>query len=172
MFTQLLDKLIFGLALLVCLQVPLLADHYQQFIAGQLDSIQWQVDGYEANAKQHGYADARAMIAHHQQNEVASVRTDALQKLETLEEFDRLTNGLLVFQEGNLLEKAYFMFQPDRYDVLKKTLYNFKPGVPLGTEGVVFGLVAALILNLMIVLPFWLFLRLFFKKKRSRYETL
>lgn len=171
MFTQLLDKLIFGLALLVCLQVPLLADHYQQFIAGQLDATQWQVDGYEANAKQHGYANARAMITHHQHNDVASVRADALQKLETLDNFDRLTDSLLIFQEGNLLEKSYYMFHPDQYAVLEKTLQNFKPGLPLGTEGLVFGVVAALILNMVVVLPFWLLSRLFFKKPQSRYQT-
>lgn len=168
---RLLDKLIFGLALLLCLQVPLLADHYQQFLAGQLDATQWQVDGYEKNAKSHGYADAREMIAHHEQNAVESVRADAQQKLKTLDMFDNLKYGLSVFAKGNLLEKAYYMFHPDRHAVLEKTLQNFKPGVPLGTEELVFGVVAALILNLLIVLPLWLLTRLFFVKPRDPYGT-
>ncbi len=171
MLGKLVDKLIFGLALLLCLQVPLLADHYQQFLAGQLDATQWQVEGYEANAKQHGYVDAREMIAHHQQNTVASVRTDAQQKLETLDRFESLKHGLAVFAQGNILEKAYYMFHPDRNAMLEKTLQNFKPGVPLGTEGLVFGIVAALILNLIIVLPFWWLARLLFNKPRDRYST-
>lgn len=168
---RLLDKLIFGLALLLCLQVPLLADHYQQFLAGQLDATQWQVEGYENNAKSHGYTDAREMIAHHGNNAVESVRADAQQKLETLDQFDSLTYGLSVFAKGNLLEKAYYMFHPDRYAVLEKTLQNFKPGVPLGTEGLVFGVVAALILNVVIVLPFWVLGRLLFKKPQHHYQT-
>ncbi len=168
---RLLDKLIFGLALLLCLQVPLLADHYQQFLAGQLDATQWQVEGYEKNAKNHGYADVREMIAHHEQNAVESVRADAQQKRETLDMLDSLKYGLSVFAKGNILEKAYYMFHPDRHAILEKTLQNFKPGVPLGTEGLVFGLVTALILNFIIVLPFWALGRLLFKKPRDRYDT-
>jgi len=137
-----------------------------------LDATQWQVEGYEANARQHGYADAKEMILDHQHNNVASVRADAQQKLDTLDAFDRLEKGLSIFSEGNILQKAIYMFHPDRYAILQKTLQNFKPGVPLGTEGLVFGVVAALILNLIIVLPFWLLARLLFKKPRNPYPTL
>lgn len=156
---RLLDKLIFALALLVALQVPLLADHYRQFLSGLYESTQWQVDGYEATARQHEYPDLKAMIDHHLQNNVPSVRTDAEQKLATLDTLETLKQGLLLFEQGNLFNKAAYMFSPARYTYLKTVLSNFSPGVPLSVNGLVFGVAVGLILNYLIILPFVFFPR-------------
>jgi hypothetical protein len=156
---KLADKIIFGIALIIALQVPQLADHYQQFLSGLYESTKWQVDGYEATAKQHEYPDLRVMIEHHLQNNDASVRTDAAQKLYTLELYDELTNGVIVFQEGNLLDKAVYMFNPARYGNLEITLSNFKLGIPLTLNGIAFGVIVGLLINYIITLPFILWTR-------------
>ncbi|GHB78827.1 hypothetical protein GCM10008107_30450 [Psychrosphaera saromensis] len=156
---KLADKIIFGTALIIALQVPQLADHYQQFLSGLYESTKWQVDGYEATAKEHEYPDLRAMIAHHLENDDASVRTDAAQKLYTLELYDQLTNGVIIFNEGNLLDKAIYMFNPSRYGNLEKTVSNFKLGIPLTLNGIAFGVIVALLLNYLITLPFILWTR-------------
>jgi hypothetical protein len=148
------DKLIFGAALICALQLPLLADHYQQYLAGFYQATKWQVDGYEVTAKMHEYPSVRAMIDRHLELNEPSVRTDAKQKLATLELFDELTIGVNTFETGNLFEKLTFMFTPSRYDSLKETSENFKPGIPLTPSGLGFGVVLGLLLNLLLMLPF------------------
>lgn len=155
----LLDKLLFGLTLLLALQVPQLADHYQQFLSGWFESTQWQVEGYEATAKEFGYADAAAMIEQHQQNSEPSVRADAEQKLATLALYDELKTGISLFREGNLLSQSIYMFAPSRYNYLEKTIDNFKPGIPLTTSGLLFGAIVGLMLNLIVTQPFLFFIR-------------
>lgn len=157
MIGRLLDKLVFGVALIVALQMPLLVDHYHQYLSGWYKATQWQVDGYEATAKTHQFADAQAMIENHLKNTEPSVRADAEQKLETLELFADLRLGMDTFATGNLLEKMLFMLHPDRIHVLKDVTQNFKLGIPLNPSGLAFAVVFALLLNFLIMLPFRFF---------------
>ena len=159
MIGRLVDKIIFGAALIFALQIPQLVDHYQQFLSGLYESTKWQVDGYENTAKQHEYSDLKAMIDHHLRNDVASVRTDAQQKLFTLDLYNELRNGVGIFDEGNLLDKAIYMFNPARYEFLEKTIINFKLGIPLTVSGITFGVILGLVLNYVISLPFILWSR-------------
>lgn len=162
----LLDKLLFGLTLLLALQVPQLADHYQQFLAGWFESTQWQVEGYEATAKEFGYPSAQAMIKQHQLNSEPSVRADAEQKLATLTLYDELKTGITLFREGNLMSKSIYMFAPSRYNYLEKTIDNFKPGIPLTTSGLLFGAIIGLTLNFIVTQPFLFFIR----RRRNKYS--
>ncbi len=151
---KLTDKLIFGITLILALQVPQLADHYQQFLAGLFESTSWQVEGYEANAREHKYPTVRAMIEHHQKNEVLSVRSDAEQKLRTLEQYEQIKNGMRIFADGHLFAKVTYMFNPARYDYLVNTISNFTPGIPLTMNGLAFGVIVGLVFNYMLTLPF------------------
>lgn len=157
MIGRLLDKLVFGVALIVSLQMPLLVEHYHQYLSGWYKATQWQVDGYEATAKTHQFANAQAMIENHLKNAEPSVRTDAEQKLATVELLADLRLGMDTFATGNLLEKMLFMLHPDRIHVLKDVIQNFKVGIPLNPSGLAFGVVFALLLNFLIMLPFRFF---------------
>ena len=166
MIGRLLDKLVFGVALIVALQMPLLVDHYHQYLSGWYKATQWQVDGYEATAKTHQFANAQAMIETHLKNPEPSVRTDAEQKLATVELLADLSVGMDTFATGNLLEKMLFMLHPNRIQVLKDVVQNFKPGIPLNASGLVFALVVALLLNFLLMLPF----RVFGRKRVKQYS--
>jgi len=158
---RLIDKLIFGASLIIALQVPQLAEHYQQFLSGLYQATKWQVDGYQVTADKYEYDSIRAMIDHHLSNDVLSVRADAAQKLETLETFEQLTDGLKLFRQGNLLEKSYYMFQPKRVNYLKKTLANFSLGIPLTFNGILFGIILGLLINLLLTGPIMLIVKRF-----------
>lgn len=157
MIGRLLDKLVFGVALIVALQMPLLVDHYHQYLSGWYKATQWQVDGYEATAKTHQFANAQAMIENHLKNTEPSVRADAEQKLATVKLLADLSVGMDTFATGNLLEKMLFMLNPDRIHVLKDVVQNFKPGIPLNASGLAFAVIFALLLNFLIMLPFRVF---------------
>lgn len=165
LITGLFDKLFFGLILVLALQLPQLTDHYQQFLSGLYTATKWQVDGYEATAKAYQYPDAKAMITKHLQNEEASVRMDAEQKLLTLTQFEELNFGLSLFQQGNLFEKSIYILSPSRFEYLQQTLRHFKPGIPLTRSGIGFGVVVALFVYYILALPFALWAR---RKKRMK----
>jgi hypothetical protein len=148
-----LDKLFFGITLVIALQVPQLADHYQQFLAGMHESSQWQVNGYQEIADRYNYASVNAMIEHHMQNDVASVRDDAIQKQQTIATHQVLSDGLTTFQNGNLFQKLLFMLSPSGWQYVDNTLENFSFGLPITTEGILFGVVFGLFLNMLISTP-------------------
>lgn len=164
MVGRIVDKLLFGIMLIAALQVPLLADHYQQYLAGLSEATQWQVNGYENTARQYGYPDVNAMIEQHLANTEASVRADALQKQATLSQYEDLKSGMIVFEHGTLIEKSVYMFAPARFDWLEKTLVHFKPGIPLSLNGLMFGVMLGLAANILLTLPFTL---LFRRRRRS-----
>jgi hypothetical protein len=160
---RLIDKLVFGVALIVSLQMPLLVDYYHQYLSGWYKATQSQVDGYAATAKTHQFASVQAMIDAHLNNPEPSVRTDAEQKLATVQLLADLSAGMDTFATGNLLGKMLFMLHPDRIQLLKDVVQNFKPGIPLNASGLAFAVVFALLLNVLIMLPFRVFGR-----RRSR----
>lgn len=153
---RLVDKLIFALAFLAGLQVPQLAAHYHQYLSGYHDALSAQVEGYQATAYVHDYANVEAMIEDHLGNPAPSVRTDAQQKQATLAEYERLQEALEVFAEGNLLKQSLYMFNPSRYDRLENVMGNFEPGVPLTTSAFVSALLLALLVNACIACPLML----------------
>ncbi|WP_412971180.1 DUF2937 family protein [Glaciecola sp. MF2-115] len=153
MIFRTLDKLFFGITLVIALQVPQLADHYQQFLAGMHESSQWQINGYQETANRYNYASVSAMIEHHLQNDVASVRDDAIQKQQTIATHQVLSEGLATFQNGNLLQKLMFMLSPSGWQYVDNTLENFSFGLPITTEGILFGVVFGLFLNMLVSTP-------------------
>ena len=155
MILRFIDKLVFGLLLILALQIPQLAEHYHQFISGQLDSVSWQVKGYELTANKYEYASVEDMITHHLQNSVASVRDDAKQKLATLEQYHELMAANKLFTDSNLVSKAIFMFNPTRYQTLEKALKNYTLGIPITFDGISFAVIVALSLNCLLFLPLY-----------------
>jgi len=147
------------MTLLVALQIPQLADHYQQFLAGYYEATKIQIEGYQANAARHEYADVYAMIEEHLNNNVASVRVDAQQKLDALNEFAELEKAVALFRTGSVITKAIYMFNPKRFSLLEKTWVNFEPGIPMNAGGLLFGIIAGFIINLVVVMPVYLVLR-------------
>lgn len=153
MIFKTLDKLFFGITLVLALQVPQFADHYQQFLAGMHESSQWQMNGYQQTAKKYNYASVDAMIEHHLQNAVPSVRDDAVQKQQTIIKYNELNEGLAVFQSGNIIQKLLYMLSPSGWQYIDNTVENFSFGLPITTEGILFGVLFGLFLNLLISAP-------------------
>jgi hypothetical protein len=155
-----MDKLVFSAALLVSLQVPQFVAHYHQYLSGLYAATKWQVDGYEATAIQHEFTSAQSMINRHLNNSEASVRTDAQQKLATLEIFNQLSLGVKIFERDGLPQKLVFMLKPAQHPSLKEASRNFEPGIPLTATGLGFSVILALLINLLLMAPFyWIFRR-------------
>jgi hypothetical protein len=151
---NIVDKIVFGALLIVFFQVPILADHYLQYVSGYFDATEQQVEGFKANAAQHNYPDVYAMIQDLSVNPSSVVRTDAEQKLQTMQEYEELKIAITTLKDGNIYERAWFMFNPSRWERLTNVYENFKPGIPLSLQDICFSLFTALILSLCIIWPF------------------
>lgn len=161
-FFNIVEKIVFGALLLLLFQVPILADHYLQFVSGYYEATSKQVEGFKQNAAQHQYPDVYAMIDDLSKNSNSVVRTDAEQKMQTMREYEELKLTIASLQNGNIVERAWFMFNPARWETLQKVAVNFKPGIPLGLNDIVFAVIVALLLSTFVIWP----LRLLFRGKR------
>lgn len=148
------DKIVFGALLLLFFQVPILSDHYLQYVSGYYDAVSKQVEGFKANAAQHQYTDVYAMINDLSTNENSVVRTDAEQKMQTMQEYEELGLTIATLKSGNIYQRAWFMFNPVRWETFKKVYENFKPGIPLSGSDIGFSILTALILSICIMWPF------------------
>lgn len=155
------DKIVFGALLLLFFQVPILADHYLQFVSGYFEATERQVEGFKENAAKHEYKDVYAMIDDLLANSNSVVRTDAEQKVQTMHEYEELKKTIATLTNGNIYRRAWFIFNPARMDTLKKVYENFKPGIPLGLNDIGFSILTALILSVLLMWP----LRLLLLKK-------
>ena len=68
MLVRVFDKLIFAILFILALQVPILADHYRQYLSGYYDATREEVTALSTLAKKHGYPSANAMLEALKQN--------------------------------------------------------------------------------------------------------
>lgn len=160
MILNTLDKVLFASLLLTFFQLPLITNDYLQFINGYYLSTKSQVDGFKLNAETHEYTDVYAMVEDFKKNPNPAIRMDGEQKEQTLKEYEALEEGLSVLTHGNIVEKAMYMFNPERWEVLEEVMKNFKPGIPLTIYGLASSLLAALVLAAILMWP----LNLLFKR--------
>lgn len=159
MFKRIFDRLIFGGLLIAMLQIPMLADHYLQYLSGFYDATKQQVNSYEDNARLHGFNSAESLINALLQEKSSIVRVDAEQKRDILQQHHMLEQSIATLSEGHLIEKALYMFNPLRVDELQRVLLHFKPGIPIDIESIVICVVITFGLNAVLYLPLMLFQR-------------
>lgn len=159
MIKRIIDRLIFGGLLIATLQIPMLADHYLQYLSGFYDANKQQVSSYEDNARLHGFDSAESLINALLQEKNSIVRVDAEQKRDVLQQHHMLEQAIATLSEGHLIEKALYMFNPLRVDELQRVLIHFKPGIPIDMESIAICVVIAFGLNAVLYLPLMLFQR-------------
>jgi len=166
LIANILDKILFGALLLFTLQVPIISDHYLQFISGYYESTKQQVEEYKKNAEKHEYENVDAMIVDFMRNSNLAVREDGKQKRLLLRRHEALIETITILKTGNLFERALFMFHPSNWHSLTKVLENFRPGIPLRVEDFLLSTLTALFLSMFFSLPFR-----FYRRKRSAFEN-
>ncbi|MGB0664625.1 MAG: DUF2937 family protein [Pontibacterium sp.] len=164
MLMRMFDKLLFCALFIAAMQVPQLVGHYQQYLAGEQAALTAQVRAMEQVAQSNGFADLPSMIERHLQNPEASVRSDAELKLQSIATLDDLNLGVQLMATGSYIEQANYILSPRHWPRLQAVMAHFEPGLPLAPMAIVWALVAAMVLNGLIWVP-WLVLKQLFKPK-------
>lgn len=168
---RMIDKVLFGILLLLTLQIPTFSGHYHQFLSGIYTKVNEDVQILIDRAKRYGFADARAMIDYYQTNPDPIIREEMQDNGKKLDEHADLLLAMDIFENGNLFNKVIYIAHPERQEMFLNTLDNFKPGIPLSINDIVFAFVLGIVLNLMITLPLFLLGRLFRKKEKPEENT-
>jgi len=168
MIFRMIDKILFGVLLLLALQIPTFSSQYHQFLAGSFSEINQDVQILLERAKRYGFADADAMINQYSQNADPIIREEMQDNRNKLDEHKELTQAMAIFENGNLFNKVFYIANPNRKDMFLSTLDNFKPGIPLSINDIVFAFVFGMALNFIINLPLYLIQRLF---RKSKFES-
>lgn len=167
MIKGLIDKTIFGIVLLALFQLPLLSDHYYQYLTGYAEAKAQEINHQQQLAARHGYPSINAMLDEHMKANLASIREDAQHTRLLLEEYQSLQAGLALFEGGRLLPRLNYMFNPSRIDQLNNVIRQFEPGIPLSPNYLLICALIALLFNSTATLPIKLAQRRIRKKKEA-----
>ncbi|NDV90933.1 DUF2937 family protein [Alteromonas sp. 345S023] len=155
MIVRLFDKFVFALLFIAALQVPILADHYRQYLTGYYDATRDEVNAIAAMAQRHGYVSASALLESLAQNSEPVVREDAKRKAAMFEELIDIEAGIRTLTYGHYFEKLGYMFTPTRTDTLARVVTNFKPAIPLTPASLAFSLLTAILVNVFLWSPYF-----------------
>jgi hypothetical protein len=160
MVIRIVDKLLFAALFLLALQIPILSDHYLQYLSGYYDATLAETKATTELANTHGYASVSDMIDELKENASHVVRDDALRKEATFVTLLRLEEGVRTLKYGHYFEKVYYLLTPAQFDTLSRVVDNFKPSIPLSPSAVIFSLLLALIVNMLLWTPHFCYCRL------------
>lgn len=165
MISGIFDKLIFGTVLLALMQLPLLTDHYLQYLQGYFDAVQKEVARDQVLAQKHNYPSVQALIEAHKTSHLPSVKADAENKSQRLAELAQLQQGISVLSHGHLGQKVMYMLNPGHSQTLVAVTQNFKPGIPLSPQYLLICALMALAFNMLGALPIKIVRRIKQKKR-------
>ena len=154
MIRAVLERLLFGILLLVFLQVPILSDHYVQYLSGYLSASQKQINQLNTLANSNGFTSTQQLIDSLLANADGIVRQDAENKQVLVREHAQLTTDIERLQTGNYAQRLLFLLTPSQYTQLGQVLHNFKPGIPLTLSDLLASIGFALLFSLLLWLPF------------------
>lgn len=163
---RIVDKLLFAALFLLALQIPILSDHYLQYLSGYYDATRAETQATIELANTHGYASVNDMINDLKTNDAPVVRDDALRKEAAFATLLRVEEGIRTLEHGHYFEKVYYLLTPAHFETLSRVIDNFKPSIPLSPSAVVFSLLLALIANMLLWTPHFCYCHL--RKKASR----
>lgn len=169
MIKGIVDKLVFATVLIALFQLPLFADHYRQYLAGFEAALRQEVEALHKLANQAGYLSTQALIDTHRASSITSVRLDADNKQALIIKHQDAVQAITLFNSGSLLDKARYMFAPERIDTLQSVSKNFQPGIPLNPEYLLLSALLALAFNLLASSPYHCYC--YIKKRRARNNT-
>ena len=150
-----IDRLLFACLLLIALQLPILSDHYRQYLSGYIDGLNEQVETWQQLAKEFKFDSVDDFITHLQGNADPIVAKDAQTKRDTLIELHNKQAGLAVLNSDNYPQHWLYIFSPNNFSTLSKVIENFRPSLPLTPTAIVYSVVLAIILDAILLMPFW-----------------
>ncbi|OFI34432.1 hypothetical protein BFC17_18570 [Alteromonas lipolytica] len=159
MIVRLIDKLFFAVLLIALLQIPIVTDHYLQYLHGYVDATETEVLHYQQLARDYGYADTDSMLSALIANSDPLVSADARHKQAVIQAHAQARQAMAILQSSHYFEQFWYFIQPRQYARLTKVLELYQPSLPLRPQAIGAAIVTAICLYLLLWLPVFLMLR-------------
>lgn len=156
LFKNLIDKIIFAIAVILGLQIPNFIGQYQQRLGGHLDEAVRNLKGFESISEDTvGTTDLNELVTHYQQGDsdvqlIAEKLTDDMARTEQL---GKLVENL---QTAGIFGRLKHLVVDLEGPIARATLQDYQAGLPITPEALiyalVFGIIATLIFNWLLYL--------------------
>jgi len=155
----LLDRIVFTLGVLVCMQLPHFVDQYSHRLGGYSRAAQEQLDQYQAIARANFNGDLEALIAAFSADTNAAVAQTGRQVARNRDRAAQLAQGVRILETRSLGRKLIYLAAYGEPEIVRDSLRTFKPGLPFTPAaigcGLAGGVLAALLLHGLLGLPRW-----------------
>lgn len=149
MIKSLVDKMVFGVALIISMQLPSFIAQYEQYLNGYYDALTSQVTDLSFVAKKHDFEDAQAMLIAHSNNPAPSVSEAAQTNLKVLTTYTDVNAGIELFQNKAHFQKIVWMLHPNRVGYIDNTLEQFTWSIPINKNSLLIGFIGAFVLSIL-----------------------
>ncbi|WP_163932284.1 DUF2937 family protein [Paraferrimonas sp. SM1919] len=156
MFSSFFDKLLFVLIFLLVAQVPSISDQYLGYLQEYKKTSIQNIDQLKVNADMHGYKDVSSMLYDWLTYDIPAVIDDAEGKFKLLQQYEQVIADKAYLQQANYFEQLLFIANPLKWGVLKNVLKDYHPSIPVNVGVISFAILATLLLQVLLYLPFWL----------------
>lgn len=155
--TNLLDKLLFAVALLTGAQAPGFILQYQQILGAHFQEVHQQLAKYQQIADHFYAGDITQLLRAHQINEIPAIRAEASLIGDLIQRTDYLQQQLSALSNQPLHEQLLHMVQQPDIEIIHETVDNYTLIVPLTIDALTAGLCLALAINILLYLLFFVF---------------
>lgn len=156
LFKNLIDKIVFALAVILGLQIPNFIGQYRQRLGGHFDEASQNLKGFESISEETvGSTDLNALVAHYQQGS-SDVQLIAEKLASDISRTDRLSNLVENLETAGIFGRLKHIVVDLERPIAMATIKDYQPGLPITPEAImyalVFGILATLIFNWLLYL--------------------
>ena len=151
LFKNLVDKIVFAVAVILGLQIPNFLGQYRQRLGGHFDEAVQNLKGFESIAEQTiGSTDLTNLVAHYQEGS-SDVQLIGEKLADDIARTDRLGSLVENLQTAGIFGRLKHLVVDLERPIAMATMNNYQPGLPITPEAImyalVFGIVATLLFN-------------------------
>ena len=165
-----LRLLLFGLGLLVGLQLPALVDQYAKRVDSHWREAQQALAGFQANADAHFDGDLQRLVAHYAASTDSVFRGDA-HSIGQLLDRRQLLQAEMTALAGNSAARIWHLLWYADDAIRRQMLAQYSYTVPLTPDAILWALAVGLGLAWLVELPLWLLLTLVRGQQLQRHSN-
>ncbi|MDN3651395.1 DUF2937 family protein [Thalassotalea ponticola] len=144
---RLADKLIFACSAVAAMQLPALMQQYTQRLAGHLAEANYQLEQYQSIADNHYQSNLSSLVVAYRDNSDAAIRQTGELVYQLIDRVSVLTDKVNALTEKDYLTRLYYFVSDIEPDVLRATIQDFEPSLPLTVQALSTGVAAAIIVT-------------------------
>ncbi len=138
-FFFLLDRALAAAGALIFAQFPSFIVQYQQRMGGHVDELQLIIGKYSEAAARNSKT-IEEYISIHMKSEISDFVSSGTIMTENLERYTQLSRSLAELTDSTGIMKLLIFIKTLNYDIYRKTLDNFTPGISFNIDTLVYSL--------------------------------